>query len=52
MDRRANVQDVLGRKHMHMRKGAVVALAVVGLTALVASPASAQRTKKLEPLNQ
>ena len=38
---------------MHMRKGAGAALAVVGLTALVAaSPASAQGAKKLEPLNQ
>jgi Zinc carboxypeptidase len=38
---------------MQMRKGAGAALAVVGLTTLVAaSPASAQGTKKLEPLNQ
>jgi hypothetical protein len=38
---------------MHMRKGAGAALAVVGLTALVAAtPASAQGAKKLEPLNQ
>ncbi|HMI71152.1 MAG TPA: M14 family zinc carboxypeptidase, partial [Solirubrobacteraceae bacterium] len=38
---------------MQMRKGAGAALAVVGLTALVAaSPASAQGAKKLEPLNQ
>jgi Zinc carboxypeptidase/Immune inhibitor A-like, MAM domain len=38
---------------MQMRKGAGAALAVVGLTALVAaSPASAQGPKKLEPLNQ
>jgi hypothetical protein len=38
---------------MHMRKSAGAALAVVGLTALVAaSSASAQGPKKLEPLNQ
>jgi hypothetical protein len=38
---------------MHMRKGAGAALAVVGLTALVAaSPASAQGGKTVEPLNQ
>jgi len=38
---------------MQMRKSAGAALAVVGLTALVAaSPASAQGPKKLEPLNQ
>ena len=37
---------------MQMRKGACAALAVMGLAALVASPASAQGTKKLEPLNQ
>ena len=37
---------------MHMRRGAAAALAVVGLTALVAGPASAQGAKKLEPLNQ
>jgi hypothetical protein len=37
---------------MHMRKGAAAALAVMGLTALVAGPASAQGAKKLEPLNQ
>jgi hypothetical protein len=37
---------------MQMRKGAGTALAVMGLAALVASPASAQGAKKLEPLNQ
>jgi Zinc carboxypeptidase len=38
---------------MHMRTRAGTALAVVGLTALIAaSPASAQGGKKLEPLNQ
>jgi hypothetical protein len=38
---------------MHMRKSAGTALAVVGLTVLVAaSSASAQGTKRLEPLNQ
>jgi len=38
---------------MHMRRRAVTALVVVGLVALVvASAASAQGAKKLEPLNQ
>jgi hypothetical protein len=38
---------------MHMRKRAIAALAVVGLTALIAAgPASAQGGRKLEPLNQ
>ena len=37
---------------MQMRKRARAALAVMGLAALAASPASAQGTKKLEPLNQ
>lgn len=38
---------------MHMPRSAHAALAVVGLTVLVAaSPASAQRAKRLEPLNQ